>query len=393
MLLVLCVDLDDDIGRKTGVETPVTGLRSVRDAAVALAETDPEDSDVNVLFEGVHLARTVEDEPVALAAVAGDGRGDVVANRAVGEEVDAVLDTLETTRRVRAVVVTDGAQDESVVPAIRSRVPIDGVRRVVVRQSQDLESMYYTIKQVLDDPETRGAVLVPLGILLLIYPLAVVASLFNAPGGVVIGTVSALLGLYVIARGVGAERRAAELFDRARQGLYAGRVTLVAYVVALVLFAVGAATGAETLGATQADAEGALGALEVVAALLFGSVRWFAAAGLTTSVGQITDEYLDGDLEWRYLNAPFYVVAIASVLHAVGGYFVGALSLQTLAVALTGGTLLGFTSTLAFAVAESRFPREEDGPDRPATTEPAGDRDRERERERERERDAEEAGA
>ncbi|PSQ60271.1 hypothetical protein BRD18_01450 [Halobacteriales archaeon SW_7_71_33] len=363
MLLVLCVDLDDDIGRKTGVETPVTGLRSVRDAAVALAEADPEDSDVNVLFEGVHLARTIEDEPVALAAVAGDERGDVVANRAVGDEVEAVLDALDATERVRAVVVTDGAQDESVVPVIRSRVSVDGVRRVVVRQSQDLESMYYTIKQVLDDPETRGTVLVPLGILLLIYPLAVLASLFDTPGGVVLGTVSALLGLYVIARGIGAGRRAAELFERAQQGLYAGRVTLVAYVVALVLFAVGAASGVESLSVARAGADSPLDVLQVIAALLYGSVRWFAAAGLTTSVGQITDEYLAGDLEWRYLNAPFYVVAIAGVLHAVGGYFVGALSLQALAVALTGGTLLGFASTLAFAVADSRF-----GDDPPAAT-------------------------
>ncbi len=376
MLLVLCVDLDDDIGRKTGVETPVTGLRAVRDAAVALAETDPEDSDVNVLFEGVHLARSIEDEPVALAAVAGDERGNVVANRAVGDEVDAVLDALDARERVRAIVVTDGAQDESVVPAIRSRVPVDGVRRVVVRQSQDLESMYYTMKQVLDDPETRGTILVPLGILLLIYPLAVVASLFDTPGGVVVGTVSALLGLYVIARGVGARERAAELFDTARRGLYAGRVTLVAYVVALVLLAVGGASGADALNATRAGTEGPLGALEVVAALLSGSARWFAAAGVTTSVGQITDEYLDGSLRWRHLNAPFYVVAIAGVLHAVGGYFVGTLSLQTLAVALTGGTLLGFASTLAFAVAESRFPREPD-----PETEP------------ERDREAEEAGA
>jgi len=240
---------------------------------------------------------------------------------------------------------------------------------VVVRQAQDLESMYYTMKQVLDDPETRGTILVPLGVLLLIYPLLVLASLFDAPGEVALGAVSALLGLYVIARGVGAEKRAAELFERTRQGLYAGRVTLVAYVVALVLFAVGAASGAETLSAAQAGADDALDVLEVVAAVLYGSVRWFGAAGLTTSVGQITDEYIAGRLEWRYLNAPFYVVAIAAVLHAVGGYFVGTVSLQVLAVALTGGTLLGFTSTLAFAVAESRLDGDPETPGPPADPE------------------------
>ncbi len=39
MLLVLCVDLDDDLGRKTGIDTPVVGRDAVVDAAVALAST------------------------------------------------------------------------------------------------------------------------------------------------------------------------------------------------------------------------------------------------------------------------------------------------------------------------------------------------------------------
>ena len=55
MLLVLCVDLDDDLGRKTGIPTPVVGRNEIEHAAVSLAEADPEDSDVNVLFEGIHL--------------------------------------------------------------------------------------------------------------------------------------------------------------------------------------------------------------------------------------------------------------------------------------------------------------------------------------------------
>jgi len=55
MLLVLCVDLDDDLGRKTGFSTPVIGREPVEEAAVALATADPEDSDVNVIFQGLHV--------------------------------------------------------------------------------------------------------------------------------------------------------------------------------------------------------------------------------------------------------------------------------------------------------------------------------------------------
>ena len=352
MLLVVCVDLDDDLGRKTGIETPVIGREAVEDAAVALATADPEDSDANVLFEGLHLYDTAEDPETEVVALTGLPGSDVAASRKVGEELDRVLASLSASDDVRAVVVTDGAQDESVIPAIRSRLRIDGVRRVVVRQAEDLESMYYTIKQVLNDPETRGTILVPLGIMLLIYPLAIVADRLGLPGAV-LGITSALLGLYVLFRGLGLEERFDAAVEFARRSLYAGRVTLVTYVVALVLVVVGAAEGYELLSQVRNDPDTATDTLRGLAALTYGAIRWVAAAGVTSSLGQITDEYLADRFEWRYLNAPFYVVAIAAVLHAVSGFFVGALSLTVLAALLTVGTLLGVLSTLAFAVVES----------------------------------------
>jgi putative membrane protein len=355
MLLVLCVDLDDDLGRTAGVETPVVGRDAVERAAVALATADPEDSDVNVLFEGCRVHDEVDDERVAVAAVAGEEGTDVGANRQVGREVDEVLAGLGAGDPVEAVVVTDGAQDESVIPVVRSRVAVDGVRRVVVRQAQDLESMYYTIKQVLDDPETRGTILVPLGVLLLIYPLAVLADLLGLPGAV-LGVSSAALGLYVLFRGLGLEDALDRTVDRVRNVLYAGRATLITYVVALALLVVGGVQGLSVLAARRAAADP--GTIELVAALLYGAVRWFAAAGLTSSLGQITDEYLAGEFRWRYLNAPFYVLAIAGVLHGVAGFLLDELSLSVLAAALTAGTLLGLLSTLTFAVIESRRGRE-----------------------------------
>jgi putative membrane protein len=364
MLLVLCVDLDDDLGRKTGLDTPVVGRDDVESAAVALATADPEDSDVNVLFQGIHVHDDLvaEGEAVEVAAVTGTQGSDVNANRAVGEEVDTVLASLSTGENVSAVVITDGAQDESVLPVIRSRVPIDSVRRVVVRQAQDLESMYYTMKQVLADPETRGTILVPLGILLLIYPFVTVASLFDVPGAAVLGLLSALLGLYTLFRGLGLESTIDGAAERARNLLYAGRVTLITYVVAAALMIVGGVSGAETLAAVESATTGDPAAPVVLAALVHGAVQWFAAAGITSSLGQVTDEYLADQFKWRYLNAPFYVVAIGLVLYAVSGFFlppapgVRTLSLTDLAVALTTGTLVGVLSTLTFAVAESRFP-------------------------------------
>ena len=349
MLLVLCVDLDDDLGRKAGVETPIVGAEAVREAAVELATADPEDSDVNVLFGGLHIHEETS-EPVEIAAVTGTEGDDVRANRAVGRELDTVLERFPDAD-VRALVVTDGAQDESVLPVIRSRVVIDGVRRVVVRQAQNLESMYYTMKQVLNDPETRGTVLVPLGILLLIYPLAILSDRLGLPGAV-LGVTSGLLGLYALFRGLGMEESVRESLSSVRESLYAGRVTLVTYVVAVVLVLIGATEGYELLRAGR-ETGGIEGPVEALAAFTFGAVRWIAVAGITSSLGQITDGYLADEFEWQYLNAPFYVIAITAVLHAVSGFFIDELSRTVLAILLTAGTLLAVFSTLTFAVVES----------------------------------------
>jgi putative membrane protein len=211
--------------------------------------------------------------------------------------------------------------------------------------------MYYTIKQVLNDPETRGTILVPLGILLLIYPLAVLADYLGLPGAV-LGFTSAAVGLYVLFRGLGLEETVDQAVNTVLDSLYTGRVTLITYVVAAALLVVGGYEGYLHLRTVQAAGPTGVGA--IISAVFYGAVRWFAAAALTTSFGQITDEYLAGGFKWRYMNAPFYVLAIAGVLHTTSAFFLGYVTLTTLAAVLTAGTLVSVLSTLTFAVVESR---------------------------------------
>ena len=89
--------------------------------------------------------------------------------------------------------------------------------------------------------------------------------------------------------------------------------------------------------------------------LVYGSIQWFAAAGVTSSLGRVVDGYLDGEFEWEHLNAPVYVLAIAFILHGVSSFLLAVGDLSYLAFTLTGATLLGLFSTFAFALAESRF--------------------------------------
>jgi putative membrane protein len=129
---------------------------------------------------------------------------------------------------------------------------------------------------------------------------------------------------------------------------------LITSVVALALLVIGGVSGVRALDAAQAG--GALPPVDAAAAFVVGAVPWAAAAGITSSVGRITDTYLAERFRWRYLNAPFYVLAIAAVLHGVGAYLLEQVGLSYMAITLTIGTLLGLVSTLAFAIAESRSP-------------------------------------
>jgi putative membrane protein len=202
---------------------------------------------------------------------------------------------------------------------------------------------------VLNDPETRGTILVPLGILLLIYPMAILVESLGYPGSA-LGVISGLFGIYVLGRGLDAKQRIDTIVSQATSGFYGGRITIITYVVAAALLAIGGVSGVNTLD-TQPDP---LSAVEVLSALVNGAVQWFTAAGITSSLGRVTDEYLNGTFEWRYLNAPVYMIAIGGVLNGLSAFFLGIADLEYLAMTLTGGTLLGLASTLALAVAQSR---------------------------------------
>ncbi|HYB58843.1 MAG TPA: DUF373 family protein, partial [Candidatus Acidoferrales bacterium] len=55
MKLVLCIDRDNDLGSKAHIEGPVIGRSENLNAALQLGLADPEDSDINAIFEGIRV--------------------------------------------------------------------------------------------------------------------------------------------------------------------------------------------------------------------------------------------------------------------------------------------------------------------------------------------------
>src|ERR671924_1088139 len=119
-ILVLCVDRDDDIGSKGGIETPIVGRDTCINAGIRLAIEDPEDPDANAIFGAVktyeELVSKGYDSEVAL--VAGKFNRGIEADEKISLEVKGIL---EKYRADGAVIVSDGEDDETVLPVIQSR--------------------------------------------------------------------------------------------------------------------------------------------------------------------------------------------------------------------------------------------------------------------------------
>jgi putative membrane protein len=309
--LVVCIDRGAVVAGTAG-ETPVVGERAVRSLVTAVGLDDPENSRVNCLLEGLRLTRERRDEgeePVLAVVSAPDESVD--SDRAIARQID---DLLADHPVESAVVVTDNAADERLVHVIESRVRVDGVSRVVVRQARDLESTYYLLKQFLADEQLRATVLVPVGLFLLALPILVAVQNVT----VALATIASVAGLFLLYKGLGVDAALAVLAGGVRDGLYTGRVSIVTTVVAAGLALVGIVAG--VISATPLAAEAS--ALTTAMAFLFDSVPWLAIAALTASVGRALDEWLrNARVGNAALNLPFVVVAVAFVVRGFAAYF------------------------------------------------------------------------
>lgn len=259
-VLIISVDRDDDLGNKAKVRGPVVGRDAVLKAAEALGLADAEESDFNAMFQAVRLYDDLKKQYDAeVAILTGHDNVGIQSDREINRQLVAVLSRF---RADYAVMVTDGTEDEHVIPIVQSRVPILSVRRVIVKQSEELESTYYKIKdfitESLDNPKFARLVFGLPAVALLLY------ALFGAEGWrFIVGAV----GAYLFVKGFKLEKYVYNLADEFRMTLERRKFAFFLYVIAI-------------LAAIYASYRGYVGALGFLSSGLFE----MAAAFLSTSV-------------------------------------------------------------------------------------------------------------
>jgi putative membrane protein len=317
-VLVLAIDRDDDIGIKTGIKGPIVGREDNVRIANKLALADPEDADTNTMFSAIstldHLRK--DGYEAEIATICGDKDVGHTSDRILTKQLEEVLEEIKPHY---AYLVSDGAEDEYIYPIVASRIKVNHVKRVFVKQSSTIESTFYLIVKTLKDVRMRRKILAPfililmiIGILGFLIPFLVdwyrgVDLLLNVQ--IYIGPFIALgLGLYFLFWAypihLSFSRMSAYVvraYKSVKKALVEGDFSLVFTIIGLVLIIIGIFLGMDV---AVRDANNAV---EGVFFFIGGAFLWVILGVLTHEGGKVAKAYQDGTM----IKPSFWVVTIA----------------------------------------------------------------------------------
>lgn len=381
--LVLCVDRDNDFGEKAGVTSPIIGRETNLSAANSLMLQDPEDSDSNALFSAISTYDSLikSGEVAEIATICGDKNVGTFSDEILGKQIDEVISTIKPTD---VVMVSDGAEDDFILPLIQSRIKIRAMKRVTVRQAPKIESMYYIIVKALSEEKFLRKVLVPIGVAFLVLGITILfvlvlrvylyglGSLDPATTGFM--TVMTAIGIYFLSKAYSAAKRITDGFSKLVEEFVNTRVTVFSLLIATATFAYGVYIGLEVAFHTRPEVLGLI-------YLIYRLVPFTIAAILIFDLGRIVEGFLIFEkgkrgeaIKMYILSASFYISFFAAVLgllsFVIFAYQTGAAKSDYLAVAIVL-TALGVTLGVIISLFRRRYGKriDEPGPEREAAQE------------------------
>src|SRR3989338_1469341 len=224
-LLIINVDIDDDLGQKAGIKGPLIGRKVNVEAATKLASIDPEETDANAIFKAV---KTYDELSVDHDCEVGTLTGHPsLGYRAYSNVVEQLEKIMAGFPAEACIFVSDGASDDQIIPLIQSRIKINSVYNVTIKQTKELEKTYFVVLEKLKEQHYARIVFGIPGIALLLY--------FLLPDmGLRIFIL--LLGMYLIIKGFGIEESLIRSASNVK--LSFDRINFIFYFAALPLVAV-----------------------------------------------------------------------------------------------------------------------------------------------------------
>lgn len=334
--LVLCIDRDNDLFEKTKISGPVIGREANLEAATKLALADPTETDANTIFQSIKIFDAISAEsPVQIATLTGSSSLGYAADKEITSQLERVLSDFPADS---CIFVSDGASDEQILPVIRSRLKIDSVEIVVMKQAKELEKTYFVILEKLKEPHYARLIFGTPALILLLFA----ASRYLGLG---IESMAALLAVYLGMKAFGIEDK---LFRAASAFRFSvDKISSIVYLIFLIMLLISGWAVIQRYGVAQ---EAGLDGVKTTALLVKSLANLLTIAFLILFAGKMID--ILNDREQKKIELPKYglyaittvimwfVLSVASdwVLNLNPPY----VSFADFLVAIVAGTLFGF---------------------------------------------------
>lgn len=212
-ILIICLDADDDIGKKTGLKTPIIGRDKLIEAGNKIALADPEEADANAIFAAVsnYDKLVSKGHEVQVAIVSGDFDDKILASKKMIDEIKEINNLFEPKSTY---IVTDGFSDEDIIPVISANVPLKGIIRVIIKHSRSVEESYLVLgrylKMLFTDSRFKKYSLGIPGLILVLLPmLAYIGRILEA-----LLLLSIAIGASAFIRGFGLDKTISTLMHK-----------------------------------------------------------------------------------------------------------------------------------------------------------------------------------
>ena len=340
--LILSIDRDDDVGYKAGIVSPAVGREACLDAATRLGIADPEDSDTNAIFQAIKTYDLLKEkgEAVEIAVIGGNHMNMLEGDRRISDLLQIVI---KDTGVTDCILISDGAEDEYVLPIIQSHLKVASVVRVIIKQLPNIEGTYYIIKKLFNDPKIAKGILLPIGLVLVLYSLvALLAPAVSAPLAAV-----GIIGLYLLFKGFNLDGYFIYAWHALMDSFKKGRFSFIAYLVAVILILVGVISGLMSIITYFPNTED-VGLIYHIMTFMYGSIIWIIIAAMIAAGGKITD-YLQNYQAGisRIFVVPFFIVAIGLIMYGAIIYFLSISPIEPFPFTTTEGIAALIILTLA----------------------------------------------
>lgn len=308
--LILNIDRDDDFGRKANVKSPIIGIKDNINAANKLGQVDPEDSDLNAIFSAISVYNSFlkEKKDVEIATICGNINVGIKSDEILTKQLEQVI---KETQVDNVIFITDGIEDEFILPIIQSRIKITSIKRVSVKQSRELEDTYYRIIKLLEDEKVQKQFVLPIALVLIVGAIFILLDMAASGFGAILLT----LGLYLLIRVFRWERMLTAAWLEIKSGFLTGRMSIYTYFIAIIILISTFIMAYYNINNLNLRPD-----IEILRWIFFlNNIVWgIVLACLVALAGHVADVYVkDKKLLKRYWPVPFSLFAFGFISSTV----------------------------------------------------------------------------